>query len=76
MGDIRGITQSRHYNNGNNDNVMCASVWFGFFVGLFLMSKNLLYMRGKCDTKEGDLNPSHPFPRVWGDFTEVMVYLS
>ena len=34
MGDIRGITQSQHYNNGNNDNydnvmhVSEVSVWF------------------------------------------------
>ena len=30
-----GITQNRHCNNDNTDNVMRASVWFEFFGGVF-----------------------------------------
>ena len=40
-----GTTQSQHPNNDNNyndDNVMCASVWFEYFGGL-LKSKPMIY---------------------------------
>ena len=37
-----------------DDNVMCASVWFECFGGLF-WSQNPWYMGGKCDNKECNL---------------------
>jgi hypothetical protein len=43
-----GITQNQHCNNDNNyndDDVMCASVWFGFCNGLCYMSKRMIYGR-------------------------------
>ena len=60
--------QSQHCNynnNDNDDNVMCASVWFEFLGGL-LQCQNLWYMWGKHDNKEEDLNWEQPFPRVFG----------
>ena len=38
-----GITQSRHCNNDNDDNMMHASVWFKFFWQVILMSKTMIY---------------------------------
>ena len=75
MCDIRGITQSQHCSNENDDNMMIASLWFEFFGGLF-QCQNPRYMRGRCDNKKEDLNRAHPFPRIWGykkgnDITEV-----
>ena len=49
-----GMTQSQHCSNDvnvNDDNVMCASVWFEFFGNIFLF-ENLSYLGGKRDNKE------------------------
>ena len=63
-----GITWSQNCKNENicnDDNMMCASVWFEFFVGL-LQCQNPWYMGGECDNKDWDLNREHPFPKVLG----------
>ena len=47
--------QSQHCNddnNGNDDNVMCASVWFEFFGAFVLISNHVVYGREICDQKE------------------------
>ena len=44
MYDIRGITQSQHYNNDNDNNVMHASVGLNSLVNYFL-SKPMIYER-------------------------------
>ena len=63
---------------------MRASVWFVFFGGA-LWCRNLWYIGGRCDNKEGGLNWEHMFPRVLGykrrsdiiecDITDVKVYV-
>jgi hypothetical protein len=50
-------TPTLHFNNHNHNdnNMMHASMWFGFFDGLFFFfSKSMIYiyMGGKCDKKE------------------------
>ena len=58
----------QHCNNDNNyndDNMMRATVWFEFFVGVF-SCQNLGYMREEHDDKLWDLNCEHLFPRALG----------
>ena len=43
-----GTTQSQHCNNDNDDNMLCANVWFEFFGELF-KCQSPWYMRGKCE---------------------------
>ena len=73
-----------HEFNDDDDNVMCANVWFEFFGGLFWW-QNPWYIRGKYGHKEGHVKWANLLCRVWGckrgsditegDITDVRVYM-